>query len=106
MSASRRKFSTEYRVEAAHRVIDSGRSISEVARELGLLEVSLGNWVRAERRRIEAAKGTDVEPLSGAERVELLHLRKQVTELEKDLAFLGKAAAYFASNPPKQNGLR
>lgn len=106
MSASRRKFSTEFKVEAAHRVIDSGRSISEVARELGLFEVSLGNWVRAERRRIEAAKGTDVEPLSGAERVELLRLRKQVTELEKDLAFLGKAAAYFASNPPKQNGLR
>ena len=68
MSAPRRKFSTEYKVEAAN--------------------------------------GSDVEALSGTERVELLQLRKQVTELEKDLAFLGKAAAYFASTPPKQNGLR
>ena len=106
MSISRRKFTTEYKVQAAHRVIDSGRTVIEVASELGLIEVTLGNWVRAERRRIEAAKGSDVQVLSGAERIELLHLRKQVTELEKDLAFLGKAAAYFASTPPKHNGLR
>jgi len=87
-------------------VIDSGRSVAEVARELGVNEMSLGNWVRDERRRIEAAKGTDLEPLSGVERVELARLRKQVSELEKDLAFLGKAAAYFAAISSKQSGLR
>ena len=94
MSGSRRKFTTEYKVEAAHRVIDSGRPIAEVARELGVMEQSLGAWVRDERRRIEAAKGTGLEPLSGAERAELLRLRRQVFEQEKDLAFLGKSAAY------------
>ncbi len=76
MSNQRRRFSTEYKVEAAHRVIDSGRYVAEVARELGINEMSLGNWVRDERRRIEAAKGTNVEPLSGVERVELMRLRK------------------------------
>ena len=106
MSGSRRKFTTEYKVEAAHRVIDTGRSIAEVARELSMNEVSLGNWVRDERRRIEATKGTELEPLSGAERAELARLRKQVAEQEKDLLFLGKAAAYFASNPPKRNDSR
>jgi transposase-like protein len=106
MSGSRRKFSTEYKVEAAHRVIDSGQSIAEVARELSVHEVSLDNWVRDERRRIEATRGTELEPLSGAERAELACLRKQVAEQEKDLAFLGKAAAYFASNPPKRNDSR
>ena len=55
---------------------------------------------------MQAVEGSDVEVLSGPEQRELVHLRKQVTELEKDLAFLGKAAAYFASKPPKQNGLR
>ena len=79
MSASRRKFSTEFKVEVAHRVIDSGRSINEVVRELGVLELSLRNWVRAEHRRIEAAKGTGLDLLGGTERVELLRLRKQVT---------------------------
>jgi transposase len=106
MSASRRKFTTEYKVEAAHRVIDSGRSIAEVARELNVGEQSLGTWVRDERRRIEASKGTELEPLTGAERAELLRLRRQVAELEKDNAFLGKASAYFASNPPKRSDSR
>ena len=106
MSASRRKFTVEYKIEAAHRVIDSGRPISEVARDLSLNEVTLGNWVRDERRRIQAAEGTDEQPLSAAERAELVRLRKQVAEQEKDLAFLGKAAAYFASHQPKQNGSR
>lgn len=106
MSASRRKFTPEYKIEAAHRVIDSGRSIAEVARDLSLNEVTLGNWVRDERRRIRAAEGTDAQPLSAAERAELFRLRKQVAEQDKDLAFLGKAAAYFAANQPKQNGSR
>jgi len=47
--SSRRKFSAEFKVEAAHRVIDSGRSVAEVARELTIGEVLLGRWVRDER---------------------------------------------------------
>ncbi len=41
--SSRRKFTTEFKVEAAHRVIDSGQSIVEVARELSVGEQSLGD---------------------------------------------------------------
>ena len=101
--SSRRKFSVEFKVEAAHRVIDSGRTVAQVARELTVSELSLGRWVCDERARMEAAKGTELEPLTGAERAELFRLRKQVLEQEKDIAFLGKASAYFASNPPKRN---
>jgi transposase-like protein len=46
MSRTRRSFTTEYKVEAAHRVIDSGRTIAEVARELGVNEGLLGRWGR------------------------------------------------------------
>ena len=106
MSTGRRKFTAEYRAEAAHRVIDSGRSIAEVARELAVKEVSLGNWVRDERGRAEATRGTDLEPLSLAERFELQRLRKKVVDLEKDNAFLGKASAYFAANPPRRSDSR
>ena len=56
--SGRRKFSPEFKVEAAHRVIDSGRSVSEVARELTTGEMSLGPWVRDERARMKAAKET------------------------------------------------
>jgi transposase len=106
MSASRRKFTTEYKVEAAHRVIDSGRSIAEVARELNVVEQSLGVWVRDERRRIEAVKGTEDEPLTAAERAELARLRRQVVELQRDNEFLGKASAYFASMPARRSDSR
>ena len=50
-------------------------------------------WVGAERRRMEAAKGTEDEPLTPVERAELVRLRKQVAELQKDNEFLGKASA-------------
>ncbi|MFF3229131.1 transposase [Nocardia suismassiliense] len=104
MSRKRRSFTTEYKVEAAHRVIDSGRSIAEVARELGLGEPLLGKWVADERRRVEAAAVHGEAPLSAAERAELLRLRKQVAEQEKDIVFLKKASAYFAAMQQNKTG--
>lgn len=101
MSRTRRSFTTEYKVEAAHRVIDSGRTIAEVARDLGLNEGLLGRWVADERRRTEAAATHGEVPLTAAERAELVRLRKQVADQEKDLIFLKKASAYFAANQSK-----
>ena len=98
MSRKRRSFTTEYKVDAAHRVIDSGRSIAEVARDLGLNEGLLGRWVADERRRLDAARRDGDEPLTAAERDELARLRRQVADQEKDIAFLKKASAYFAAN--------
>ncbi|WP_241259771.1 transposase [Rhodococcus sp. KRD197] len=85
----------------ARRVIDSGRTIAEVARELGINEALLGRWVADERRRIEAAAASGDQPLTAAERTELARLRQQVSEQEKDIAFLKKASAYFAANQQK-----
>ncbi len=70
MAPTRRKFTLEFRIEAAHRVIDSGRSVTEVAREISVAENSLFRWVRDERRRLEALEGTNDEPLSATERAE------------------------------------
>ena len=90
MSGSRRRFTAECKIEAAHRVVNSGRSIAQVARDLPLNEVTLGNWVREERRRLDALAGTHAEPLSATERAELLRLRKQVAEQEKDRRSWGR----------------
>jgi transposase len=106
MGATRRKFTLEFKTEAAHRVIDSDRTVREVASELSVHENTLSLWVRDERRRIEALQASADVPLSVAERAELIRLRREAVERDKDLAFLGKAAAYFASNPPKQRDLR
>ena len=48
-------FTAEYKLEAARRVIDVGRTFAEAARELGMSEQLMGGWVRDERIRIEAA---------------------------------------------------
>jgi transposase len=106
MSRSRRSFSPEYRVEAAHRVIDGNRRVAEVARELDLNDNVLHRWVRDERRRMAAADGDRSEPggeeqLSPDERVELIRLRALVAEQSKDITFLKKASAYFAAQQPR-----
>lgn len=111
MGVTRRRFTVEYRVEAAHRVIDSGRTIVEVARDLGIGEQLLGRWVRDERNRQSAAlAAADIpeEPLGESERAELSRLRRRLVEQEKriadqseDVAFLKKASAYFAAMQPK-----
>jgi transposase len=103
MPRPRRSFTPEYRVEAAHRVIDGNRRVDEVARELDLHENLLHKWVREERRRMAAAGGGGGpdpgggEPLSADEHAELVWLRAQVAEQAKDIAFLEKASAYFAA---------
>lgn len=101
MARTRRSFTTEYKVEAAHRVIDTGRTIAEVGRELGINETLLGKWVSDERRRVEAAASAGETPLTPAERSALVRLRRQISEQDKDIAFLKKASAYFAANQHK-----
>lgn len=101
-SRKRRSFTAEYRVEAARLVIETGRPIAHVARELGIGEQLLGRWVHAERAR---QAGEPAGELTVDERAELKRLRREVEELRKDNEFLGKAAAFFASKPPQSNGL-
>ena len=66
--------------------------------ELGLNPETLRKWVLDERAREEASKVTDDEPLSFNERYELEQLRREKAQLEKDVEFLKKAAAFFASD--------
>jgi len=106
MSRSRRSFGPEYRVEAAHRVIDGNRRVAEVARELDLNDNVLHRWVRDERRRMAAAGGVGLDPVGGEqlspdERAELVRLRALVAEQSKDITFLKKASAYFAAQQPR-----
>lgn len=50
LSRKRRNFTPEYREEAVKLVIETSRPVAQVARELGLVEGTLGNWVNAYRR--------------------------------------------------------
>jgi transposase len=88
-----RKFSPEFRDEAAWMVVETSRAIVDVARELGVSETSLGNWVRAYRER----HAEDEPPLQLSERARLRELEREVRELRLKADFLSKAAAYFAA---------
>src|SRR4051794_6175391 len=93
MSGKRKSYTPAYRREAAHLVIDTGRPIVQVAREIGVGEALLGRWVAVERAR------TDDPPaaLDLDERAELSRLRAENAELRMDREFLNKAAAFFAT---------
>jgi transposase-like protein len=49
-----REFTPEYKDEVVRLVINTGRPVAVVARELGIVEQTLGNWVKAYRARHEA----------------------------------------------------
>src|SRR5215204_3360249 len=92
-SRRRSRYAVEYRRDAARLVIDSGRSLRDVAAELGVNPETLRRWVLDVRAGEEAKKVEDGEPLSFNERFELERLRRRNAELEKDVEFLKKAAA-------------
>ena len=49
MPEHRRKFSPQFKAEAVQMVIETGKPIAEVARDLGIHDGTLGNWVNAWR---------------------------------------------------------
>ncbi len=90
MTGKYRKFSPEFREEAARMVVETSRAIVDVARELGISETSLGNWTKAYRE-----KHADEEPpLQLSERARLRQLERENRELRVKADFLSKAAAY------------
>jgi transposase len=84
MGSTRRRFTPEYKDEAVKLVINTGRPVAVVARELGLHEQSLGRWVNAFKARQAGVGGG----LSEADQAELVRLRKENAELKLDRAFL------------------
>ena len=87
------KYSPEFREEAARMVVETSRAIVDVARELDVNDTTLGNWVRDYRK-----KHTESEPLLQlSERARLREQEREIRELKAKIAFLEKAAAYFAA---------
>ena len=84
MSGKRRNYTPAYRREAARLVIETGRPIAHVAKEIGVGEPLLGRWVAVERARTEQPPAA----LNVDERAELERLRVEVAELRMDRAFL------------------
>ncbi len=102
MGSQRREFTPEYKDEAVKLVVNTGRPVAVVARELGVKEQTLGRWVNLFKSRQDAGDGA----LSETERVELTRLRKENSELKMDRAFLKKASLFFAQEASDTNEKR
>ena len=92
--STRRNFSPEFRDDAVRLVIDSSRPIAQVARELGIGEATLGNWVNKYRREHVGEEA----PLSVSDRARLREVERQLREVKMENEFLKKAASYFAQD--------
>ncbi|HVQ44026.1 MAG TPA: transposase [Candidatus Saccharimonadia bacterium] len=101
MGSTRRSFTEEYKAQAVGFVIEDGRPVAEVARNIGVHEMTLRKWVSRAKDDAEPPKSD--APLGEAERVELVRLRAELkdaraenAELQMQVEFAKKVASWFA----------
>ncbi len=88
MSQKRRKFSPQFKDEAVQFVIETGRPVSEISKELEIHEGTLGNWVKQ-------WKDENPEPetaLTPTERARVAQIEDEIRRLRMENEFLKKAA--------------
>lgn len=94
MGSTRRRFTDEYKTRAVELVIDDGRTIADVARSIGVHEMTLGKWVKKARDEDQ----TPDRVLSEDERSELERLREENKRLRMEAEFAKKVATWFAKD--------
>jgi transposase len=90
----RRRFDDDFKAQAVRLVLDEGKGVASVARDLDLTETALREWVK--RVRADRTKGKT--GLTTAEREELARLRRENRILQEEREILKKAAAFFAKH--------
>ena len=88
----RRSFTDEFKAGAVRLVLDQGKGISQVGRDLDVAQSVIGNWVKQAR----ADRSNGKTGLTTEERAELARLRKETRELRMERDILKKATAFFA----------
>src|SRR5262245_25662870 len=89
----RRRFDDDFKQQAVRLVLDEGKTVGAVARDLDLTETALREWVK----RAQADRTNGRTGLTTAEREELARLRKENRILREEREILKKAAAFFAN---------
>ena len=90
------KYPAEFREQAVELVRASDKTIAEVARDLGIHEGTLGNWVNIWRRD----NPEPVPDLNPVERARVKEMEDEIRRLRMENEFLKRAAAFFARTQP------
>lgn len=86
MGSARRKFTSEFKAEAVELLITSGKPIAEIARDPGISDGTLGNWMKAAKKRGEFKE----KPLEIDERARLKELEEENRRLKMEREILKK----------------
>ena len=89
---NRRKFTDEFKRDAVALVDSSGKPIVEIARDLGIYDSTLGNWVRQDR--IDRGER---EGLTTAERTRLRELESENAKLRMERDLLKRTVAFWVN---------
>jgi transposase len=95
MPESRKKYDQEFKASAVRIVEESGRSIAQIARDLGVNEGTLGNWIAKARAAAEPGG------LSSDEREELKQLRAEVATLRMERDVLKRSVVLWVKEATK-----
>jgi transposase-like protein len=87
-----KRYTPEFKEQAARKVVDNSLPIAQVARELEVNDTTLGFWVKDYRKK----HSSDPLPADMPDLERIRELERRNRELEMENAFLKKAAAYFA----------
>jgi len=96
MPEKRMKYDREFRAGAVRIVNETGRPIAQVARELGVNEGTLGNWVARDREKRQSTDG-----LSTGDIEELKRLRAEVAELRMERDVLKRSVVLWVKEATK-----
>ena len=96
MPEKRNKYDREFREGAVRIVKETSKPIAQIARDLGINEGTLGNWVARDR---EARQGTD--GLSKTDVEELKRLRAEVAELRMERDVLKRSVVLWVKEATK-----
>ena len=94
MGETRWRFDQDFKEGAVRLVRETGKPVARVARDLGVNEGTLGNWVSTDKRR----RGEGDGALDGDERAELARLRKENAELAVERDVLKRSVARWVKD--------